>query len=583
LGTPASYAGTSISVDAGLAFGPGGVLFAGNYDDMLLEFKPGSTSPDLIVNLSDYGYPSNCCGTLQFVPPGLPGAGDLKVPSFSDGGWYDVTLSPDGSGTYSVTGVTGPVGTSTPYLMGVFYVPPGSPQFSSPSMLAEEYYGGGTSAYTVDSDGNPNSSGALFISGGDLYGAAFDPLTGDMFFTNIGLEGVYEVQGFSSGTLTATGGNLQTAMIKTAFASPLTVLLSDPYGTPISGVTVTFAAPASGASATLSSTSVVTGADGTASVTAKAKATAGSYTVTATLYGLSASFSLSNVALASLTLSPASVVGGKPTTANTVTLTSAAPASGATITLTSTDPAVAAVPASVTVGGGSTVSPFTITTTAVATEARVTIKASDGTNTKSEALTVKPAALTSVKLSPGSVVGGKSTTNNSVTLNGPAPTGGAVVDLSSSDPTVASVPVSVTVAAGATTSPVFTIATAAVATDTSETISATYNGVMKTANLTVNAPAVASLRLSPATVVGGRSTTRNTVTLNGPAPTGGAAVTLTSGDSAVADPPPTVTVPAGATSATFTITTTAVTSSTVVPITATLGGVSKMANLTVNP
>jgi hypothetical protein len=404
-----------------------------------------------------------------------------------------------------------------------------------------------------------------------------------MLYTNYSDSNVYAVQGFTSGTLTATAGNPQSAMIKAAFASPLTVLLSDPYGNPLSGVTVNFAAPASGATAILSSTSAVTAADGTASVTAKANATAGSYAVTATLYGLSASFSLSNVALSSLALSPASVIGGDSTTANTVTLTSAAPANGATITLTSTNPAVATVPASATVAGGSTVSaPFTITTTAVAAATHVAIRASDGTNTKSETLTVKPASLVLVRLSPSSVVGGKSTTNNTVTLNGPAPAGGAVVNLLSSDPTVASVPASVTVAAGATTSPVFTIATTAVATQTSETISASYNSVTKTANLTVDSPSVASLRLSPTSVVGGHSTTHNAVILNGPAPTGGAVVTLTSGDSTVADPPATVTVLAGATSATFTITTTAVTSSTVVPITATLNG-SKMANLTVNP
>jgi trimeric autotransporter adhesin len=191
---------------------------------------------------------------------------------------------------------------------------------------------------------------------------------------------------------------------------------------------------------------------------------------------------------------------------------------------------VAAVPASATVAGGSNVSaPFTISTTAVTTATHVTIKASDGTNTKAETLTVKPASLILVKLSPPSVVGGKSTTNNTVVLNGPAPAGGAVVDLSSSDPTVASVPASVTVEAGATTSPAFTIATTAVATQTSATNSASYNGVTKTANLTVNSPAIASLRLSPSSVVCGHSTTHNTVTLNGPAPTGGAVVTLTSG------------------------------------------------------
>ena len=581
LGTPVFFAGSASRLDAGLAFGPGGVLFAISYEDVLYEFKPGSTSPDLSVSPSGY---SGGYSTLQFVPPGFTGAGALNMASFSSG-WNDATLAADGSGTYNVTVTETNSLANNPYPFGIFYVPPGSAQFTSPSVLVNEAYSGPIWAYALDSDGNPTGSGTSFIGGSFYpYGAAFDPLTGDMFFSTYSPGYLYEVQGFSPGTLTATAGNPQSAMIKTAFASPLTVLLSDPYGSPISGVTVTFAAPASGASATLSSTSAVTGPDGTASVTARAEATAGSYTVTATLYGLSTSFSLSNVALSALSLSPESVVGGKSTTANTVKLTSAAPASGATITLTSADPAVAAVPVSATVAGGSTVSaPFTITTTAVATTTHVTIKASDGTNTKSETLTVKPAALTSVKLSPASVVGGKSTTNNSVTLNGPAPAGGAVVDLSSSDPTVASVPISVTVAAGATTSPVFTITTTAVATDTPETISASYNSVTKTADLTVKAPAAASLRLSPATVVGGRSTTHNTVTLTGPAPTGGAVVMLTSGDSTVADPPPTVTVLAGATSATFTITTTAVGSSTVVPITATFGGASKMANLTVNP
>jgi hypothetical protein len=115
------------------------------------------------------------------------------------------------------------------------------------------------------------------------------------------------------------------------------------------------------------------------------------------------------------------------------------------------------------------------------------------------------------------------------------------------------------------------------------TISGTYHGVTKTATLTVDSPQVASLKLSPTSVKGGKSTTRKAVTLNGPAPAGGAAVMPTSGNSAVAAVPVTVTVAAGATSAAFTITTTAVATSKVVPITATFGGASKTADLTVTP
>jgi len=305
------------------------------------------------------------------------------------------------------------------------------------------------------------------------------------------------------------------------------------------------------------------------------------------LFSLSVAFSLTNVngiAIQSVTLSPTSAIGANSTTANTVTLASAAPSSGATITLTSSDATVAAVPASVTVAAGSTVSPpFTITTAAVATSTSVTIKASDGANTKGATLTVRPAALTAVRLSPGTVVGGRSTANNSATLNGQAPVGGAVVTLSSGDPTVAAVPASVMVPEGAAVSPVFTISTTAVAAQTPATISATYNGVTKTSTLTVDSPQLAALRLSPANVTGGHSTTHNTVALNGPAPAGGAAVILTSGDPTVATPPVTVTVAAGATSAAFTITTTVVTTATVVPITATFGGASIMADVTVTP
>ncbi len=92
-------------------------------------------------------------------------------------------------------------------------------------------------------------------------------------------------------------------------------------------------------------------------------------------------------------------------------------------------------------------------------------------------------ALSSLTLSPTSVKSGVSSTGT-VTLSGAAPTGGAVVTLSSSNTTVATVPASVTVKAGATTA-TFTVSTKRVRNNTSLTISATYQGVTKTATLTV--------------------------------------------------------------------------------------------------
>jgi hypothetical protein len=65
---------------------------------------------------------------------------------------------------------------------------------------------------------------------------------------------------------------------------------------------------------------------------------------------------------------------------------------------------------------------------------------------------------------------------------------------------------------------------------------------------------LSSLTLNPTSVIGGAQSATGTVTLNGPAPSGGAQVTLSSGNS-VASVPSSVTVPSGATSATFTVNT----------------------------
>jgi hypothetical protein len=73
-----------------------------------------------------------------------------------------------------------------------------------------------------------------------------------------------------------------------------------------------------------------------------------------------------------------------------------------------------------------------------------------------------------------------------VILSGAAPTGGAVVTLASSDGTIAVVPPSVTVAAGATSAS-FTVSTNTVKATISVTISGVCGGVTKTAVLTVDA------------------------------------------------------------------------------------------------
>ena len=91
--------------------------------------------------------------------------------------------------------------------------------------------------------------------------------------------------------------------------------------------------------------------------------------------------------------------------------------------------------------------------------------------------------LSSLTLSPTSVIGGLQSSTATVTLSGPAPAGGAKVALDSSNG-AASVPSSATVPAGAT-STTFTVNTSIVILATSATISATYNNTTRTATLSV--------------------------------------------------------------------------------------------------
>ncbi|MCU1241707.1 MAG: hypothetical protein JWO71_2433 [Candidatus Acidoferrum typicum] len=194
-----------------------------------------------------------------------------------------------------------------------------------------------------------------------------------------------------------------------------------------------------------------------------------------------------------------------------------------------------------------------------------------------------PTSLASVSVNPPSVTGGNSSTGT-VTLSGPAPSGGAQVALSSSNTTAARVPASVTVAAGAT-SATFAVSTSAVASSTSVVISGTYGGATKTGSLTVTptpAPSstLSSLTLNPSSVVGGAQFSTGTVTLSGLAPAGGAQVMLSSSNGA-ASVPASVTVPAGASSVTFRVNTSAV----LVPIAATISasynGTTRTADLSV--
>jgi hypothetical protein len=196
------------------------------------------------------------------------------------------------------------------------------------------------------------------------------------------------------------------------------------------------------------------------------------------------------------------------------------------------------------------------------------------------------ASLAGIALNPASVVGGNAS-QGTASLANAAPSGGAVVTLASSNTSAATVPATVTVPAGAL-STTFTVSTVSVTASTSLTISGAFGGATRSATLTVAPPSAPSppaslsnVAVNPASVSGGASS-QGTVALTSPAPAGGFAVSLSSGNAA-ATVPAGVSVAQGATSANFPIATRAVTPSTPVTITASAGGVTRTATLTVNP
>src|SRR5712664_55974 len=296
-----------------------------------------------------------------------------------------------------------------------------------------------------------------------------------------------------------------------------------------------------------------------------------------------------SVTLSALTVNPTSVNGGSPST-GTVILSGPAPSGGTVVSLSSSNTSAATVPASMTVAAGDTRATVQVTTMAVANSTPVTISASYAGVTQTAPLTVTPQpppspTLSALTVNPTSVNGGNPSTGT-VILSGPAPSGGTVVSLSSSNTSAATVPASMTVAAGDTRATV-QVTTMAVANSTPVTISASYAGVTQTAPLTVTpqpppSPTLSALTVNPTSVNGGNPST-GTVILSGPAPSGGTVVSLSSSNTSAATVPASMTVAAGDTRATVQVTTMAVANSTPVTISASYAGVTQTAPLTVTP
>ena len=189
-----------------------------------------------------------------------------------------------------------------------------------------------------------------------------------------------------------------------------------------------------------------------------------------------------------------------------------------------------------------------------------------------------------LSINPDSIRNGESTTGT-VSLGFPdsGPTG---VRFFSRDPSVAQVPTSITIPAGQTTG-TFTITSNAAAPPTIVQITgATPDNISRSQNLSVNAatpsgPSLSSVSLVPTSVVGGQNAT-GTVRFTG-SMTQGASVQLFSSDPAVAQVPQDTVVSANSSSGTFNLSSSPVSTSRTVTITARWFDVTRTTTVTVTP
>jgi hypothetical protein len=393
---------------------------------------------------------------------------------------------------------------------------------------------------------------------------------------------------------------LPTAIYTITFAPP-----TGPAGTTIRGkVSLTGPTPPGGAIVTLVSYKpAVAGIPGFVQVAAGSPeavfdiviapvATPTDVGISATLWGVqkTATLSVLPITVSAITITPPSGVGGTPIKGK-VSLTSPAPPGGVILTLVSDTPATAAIPGSVQVAAGSLEAVFDIVTAPVAQRTDVKISASYAGVTWSGwgGLTLRPPLPSSLTFSPSNSVIGGTPVTATLALDGLAPPGGAAfaIRILAGGSVAFPLPPTVTVPAGANQVS-FTVTTTPVWQSVQIFFKLQLSGYYDWPGgnpllLQVLAPALKEVGFNPATVSYQAGFADGWVSLTGPAPQGGAVVLLSWSNTVAATAPPSVSVSAGATAASFKVTTKPVTQPTPFTISAYNGGVTKTATLMVTP
>lgn len=283
--------------------------------------------------------------------------------------------------------------------------------------------------------------------------------------------------------------------------------------------------------------------------------------------------------LESLSINPSTAVGGAQSVFATVTL-SEPRATATTLQVSASNMTAVQIPSTITIPANDTSFTFLVNTRPVQQAQNVRIFVGGELGAVNGELTVTPVTLNnSLLLSLSEVVGGR-TVNATVTLASPAPVGGATVYLTSNQPSLARPTRNWILVPAGRTQGTFTIQSFPVSENAIVNFTATRGTVNAQAPLLVTKPGLSAIT-APSSITGGQSGI-GTVTINGPAPTGGASVQLSSSNNAVLQVPATVTIPAGRTSANFTFSTTRPAVNTSATISASRFGETRQRTITIN-
>ena len=347
-------------------------------------------------------------------------------------GWGGACLSAGSSPTCNLT-------MSADLTVSAAFVPPPTISVSSgdnQSAAINAAFASPIKALVVDSAGNPLAGTTVVFSvpasGASATLSAATATTNAAGIASVTLTanataGAYQVSAGIMGTaasttfslsnygtpasVTVVSGSGQSAAVGTTFGAPLVVVVRDAVSQIVPGATVTFAAPTSGARATLSSTTVVTNATGQSTITATAGQIAGSYAVTASVTGVAtaASFALTNSAGSGVNIAATTGSGQSATVGNafgtaltvTVTDTFGNPVAGVVVTFTAPSSGALATftAAALTNAAGQT--SVTATANTVSGSYAVTASAPAATTPASFALANNPGAAASLVATSG--------------------------------------------------------------------------------------------------------------------------------------------------------------------------------------